>query len=99
MILAVADYAEGDKDELPLELKYALQARTYNILPNSGGLREQSAGLMIKMGAAYNVWNAFNQYKSAGFDPKWISKNSELWDIIAQVAIIRERIDEANEEG
>ena len=97
MILAVADYVDEKIESPPIELKYAWQSRTYGGLPNAGGLRDQPAGMMLRMTAAYNVWNAHIKYKSAEFDPKWISSNKDMWNIISEVAIIRDNIDKAKE--
>jgi len=94
MILAVTDYVEGEIDAPPIELKYALQAKNFGALPNDGGLRNQPVGLMIRMSAALNVFQAFSAFKSAGFDPKWIKNNSESWNIISEVAILRKNIDD-----
>lgn len=92
--MAVADYVEGKISVPPLELKYALQASTYNLLPNPGGLRDQPAGLMAKMGAAINVYRAFSSFKSSGFDPKWISGHPDAWEIIGEVEMLKRRMEE-----
>ena len=94
MIVAVADYVEGKIDNPPLILRYALQAKSYNTLPNSGGLRSQPAGMMLKMSAAINVYNAFKSFKSNEFNVKWIKANPELWEIITEVETLRGKIEE-----
>jgi len=97
MIVAVADYVEGNISIPPIELKYVLQSQSYGGLPNDGGLRNQPAGLMIRMSAVYNVWTAFSKFKSAGFNPDWITNNSELWEIITEVELLKSKIEEAKE--
>ena len=93
MIVAVADYVDEKIDLPPLELKYALQSYKHGGLPNSGGLRDQPAGLMLRMSAAYNVWNAHSSYKSAQFNPEWIKSNPGLMQIIGEVASLRAKLE------
>ena len=97
MIVAVANYVEGNISTPPIELRYVLQSQSYGGLPNPGGLRDQPAGLMIRMSAVYNVWTAFSKFKSAGFDPKWIQNNSELWEIVTEVETLKGKMQEAKE--
>jgi len=97
MILAAADYAEDKISAPPIELKYAWQAHSYNTLPNAGGLRDQPAGLLLRMAASYNAWNAIVQFKSANFDPKWIKNHSDQWQIITEIEKLRAEINEAKE--
>jgi len=92
MIVAVADFVENKTTDAPHQLIYAQQAQNYGALPNPGGLRNQPAKLMLEMRVLYNVWNAFSQFKGAGFSPDWIKNNPGLWSVVTSVEEIRASI-------
>ena len=54
-----------DGNKPPYELKLAWHAREYRALPYAGGLLQQPAGLLARMTACNNVYNAFKQIQSA----------------------------------
>lgn len=84
MIWAAAQYAEG-KAAAPLPLRYALQARAYNALPDAGGLRDQPAKLINQMSACYNVYAAWRSFHTAPDKVDWKRNNPDGWDIVKEV--------------
>jgi cell division septal protein FtsQ len=59
----VAAVDEGEPP--PAELKLAWQCERYNALPDSGGVLDQDAGLITRMGAAVNIYNTLQKYRRA----------------------------------
>jgi hypothetical protein len=55
---------DGDEPPPP-ELRMAWLCERYNALPDGGGLLDQDAGLMTRMGAANNVYRALHHYRTA----------------------------------
>jgi hypothetical protein len=90
MILAAADCAEG-KGPPPGELQLAWQARGWGTLPESGGLRDQPAGLLDRMTQALGVYDAFMAYKQrdAGDESGFAKKQPKAWQTVLRVREIR----------
>ncbi len=63
-----------------MELRLAWQAISFHSLPESGGLLDQPAGLLSRMIASYNAWQAIRSWQQV--DPtkrkEWIDANPEL---------------------
>jgi len=53
-----------DKAPAPYELRMAWQAERWSALPDAGGLLDQQAGLISRMAAVANVYNAFEAIQS-----------------------------------
>lgn len=49
----------------PVELRLSWQCERFSCLPESGGLLDQDAGLIKRMGAAANVYRALHRYRTA----------------------------------
>ena len=63
LIRAAADYAEGN-GPTPPELQLYWQCRDLNALPYAGGVLDQPAGLVQRMRAANNVYQAQKAFMS-----------------------------------
>jgi hypothetical protein len=59
-------------------------------LYEAGGLADQPAGLTRRMRAAYNVWCAVVDWKSAKNRAEWSEKNPDDWKIVQLVITLRE---------
>ncbi len=65
MIRAAIRYAE-EKGPPPPELTQVLQWRTWGVLPNAGGTRDQRAGDLNRMLFAANVYDVWKMHKEGG---------------------------------
>jgi hypothetical protein len=63
MIVAVVDAARGD-GRAPMELQMAWMCGDAN-LPEAGGVLDQDAGLMARMRACVNIYQAFTRLAGA----------------------------------
>ena len=54
-----------DGAEAPMELRMAWQTDRWHTLPEGGGLLDQPAGLVMRMSAMSNVYNAFKTFTAA----------------------------------
>ena len=63
MIGAAAKYAEG-KGTPPPELASYFQWRTWDVLPESGGSRDQKAGELDRMLASANAYEVMKLHRS-----------------------------------
>jgi len=90
MILAAADCAEG-KGPPPGELTLAWQAQSWQALPEAGGLRDQPAGLLDRMGASLRVHDAMRAYADspAGHEGEFAKRNPRAWAIVLSVMGLR----------
>ncbi len=64
MILAAADAGRYNEPAPPL-LRQAWQLKRWEALPEAGGLRDQPAGLLQRMGQLLDIYNAHRAYASA----------------------------------
>ncbi len=82
MIEAVVK-AATKKGPPPPELELAWSARSWNALPEPGGLLDQPAGLLARMQVAINVWDAFSLWKShkAGREREFKDNYPWAWEI------------------
>jgi len=89
-MLAAADAAESEGG-MPAELELALQSQQWGALPESGGLMDQPYGLLPKMSAALNVYNAFRSEQGRGNTslPEWTRRNPAAWRTFARVEKMR----------
>ena len=88
MILAAADAAEG-LGPPPEELQLAWQVHRWHTLPNEGGLRDQPAGVVLRMGIAESVYNAVKAWKAATDWTKWSAQNPDQWGVVQSVIDLR----------
>jgi hypothetical protein len=88
MILAAAEYGEGNGDPPP-ELELAFRCRRWNSLPESGGLNDQPAGLMQRLTVAENVYQAFSGMTTANDLAKWSDANPHMVKILESVYNLR----------
>ena len=90
MILAAVDCADG-KGAPPVELEYAWNAHAFGGLPESGGQLDQPAGLLMRMRAAENYYNAWQAWKriKGGDIPKFKENNPQAWEIVKRVQKMR----------
>lgn len=94
LILAAADFAENPKHKPPPELTLALQCERWGALPEAGGLYDQPAGLLDRMSASLNVYQAFDNWKSrkAGHEKDWTDNNPKAWAVIQDVNKLRQDV-------
>ena len=64
MILAAADAGRYGTPAPPL-LRQAWQLKRWDALPEAGGLRDQPAGLLQRMGHLLDIYNAHRAYAQA----------------------------------
>jgi len=88
-MLAAADYAEQEGNPPP-ELALAFACQNWKCLPHEGGYLDQPAGMMRKLTAAVNVYNAFTGFKNAENGAEWAKNNPQYPELIKQVERIRE---------
>jgi hypothetical protein len=90
MMLAVADAAEGN-GSMPAELELALQCDKWGALPEEGGMLDQPLGLMRRMNAYLNIYNAFKSEQQRGKMTlsEWSSSYPAAWKILAKVEKMR----------
>lgn len=97
-MLAAAACGRNPKAPPPRELKLAWQAISYHALPEAGGLLDQPAGLLSRMTACYNAWQAFRSWQQA--DPtkrqEWIEANPELHAIKIELDRLQREMERCN---
>ncbi len=93
MILAAADAGADPNAPLPRELVLGRQIERWGVLPNAGGLLDQSAGLLARIEIAENVYNALLLYTFQGPPPggfaKWAESHKRILDIVRNVEALR----------
>ena len=94
MMLAAADAAEG-VGGMPAELELGLQCERWGSLPDAGGLLDQRHGLMQRMGAAVNVYRAYQSEKQRGNATltEWSRSNPDAWRTMATIEKMRREKD------
>ena len=89
MILAVADFATGQRTTPPPELKEALMTRSWG-LPFEGGLKEQPPGFLERCTFLLNVYDAM-QGQQRGMRSnvsKWAERNPDqykTWQLVEKL--------------
>jgi hypothetical protein len=85
-VLASADAADGI-GTMPAELQLGLICERWNALPEVGGILDQPVGLLEKMSAAVNVYNALLSEKNRGelTLTQWSKANPQAWQVLASV--------------
>ena len=70
-----------------MELTLAWQCQRWGVLPEAGGLLDQPAGLIRKMSAAQNVYNAVHAFVNipAGKGAEWARQNPGMWKLINEL--------------
>ena len=91
-MLAAADAAEGEGG-MPAELELALQSQQWGALPEGGGLLDQPLGLLARMSAALNVYNAFRSERDRGKATltEWTQRNPSAWRTFATIEKMRRK--------
>ena len=90
MILAAADCADGTGSP-PVELEYVWNAKRYGGLPEPGGQLDQPAGLLRRMRAVENTYEAWTAYKNqpAKDVGMFIKNHKEAWMIVKSILDMR----------
>jgi len=91
-VLAAASAGEGEGG-MPAELQLALQAQQWGALPEGGGLLDQPLGLLARMSAALNVYNAFRSERDRGKATltEWTQRNPSAWRTFATIEKMRRK--------
>lgn len=83
----------------PRLLQEAWQVKRWGVLPEAGGLRDQPAGLLVRMAAVLDVYTANKAYYDAlmTYDnpdhlAAWESRNRDVMDIVKETTRLRERL-------
>ena len=89
-MLAAAAAAEGIGG-MPAELELALQCERWGALPEPGGLLDQPMGLLARMSAALNVYNALKSEQQRGKATltEWSRSNPAAWHVVARIEKMR----------
>lgn len=78
-----------------MELALAFDCERYHQLPYSGGVLEQPAGLLQRVRAVANVYNAVRNYlregKRPGEEANWKKNHRDEWDVIKHINELRKR--------
>jgi hypothetical protein len=94
ILIAVADYAEGEARETPHLLELGFDVEHFGSLPLAGGLWDQPAGLMRKVRQVMNVYHAVKMEKRDGRKPgetaKWRKEHEDIWEIVSEINELRE---------
>jgi hypothetical protein len=92
VILEAATCAEN-KGQPPPELQMAWDCQAWGALPEAGGMRDQPAGLMLRMRTCLSVFQAWRDYAvdghKAGEMAAWAQEHAEEWRIVGEVKRIR----------
>ena len=85
-MLAAADAAEG-YGSMPAELELGLQCEQWKALPETGGLLDQPLGLMARMSAAVNIYQAIRSERQRGKMTltEWSKRYPNAWHIVAKI--------------
>lgn len=69
----------------------AWQSQSWQALPEAGGLRDQPAGLLDRMGTSLRVYDAMRAYADspAGHEGEFANKNPRAWAIVLSVIGLR----------
>ncbi len=75
-----------DKAAAPAALQLAWQAERWGALPEAGGLLDQPAGLMQRMGALMNVYNAYKTMQAhTGKLVQLANTNPQVISLVRQI--------------
>lgn len=81
--------ADGDESaKMPPLLTYAFQANRWGALPEAGGLRDQPAGWLTKMGYLHSLYQAWQAYYNSASPQKWAENNPGAWDLLAEAKVM-----------
>lgn len=96
LILAVADWIDGNVDEPPPELQLYLQIRDWGD-PWGGGWMRWPARLFVRLRLVRNVYNAWQGYAKAENRVEWLKKHESGAGIVGMVKELR--FEEEEEKG
>jgi len=91
MILAAAACAEDSDAPPPPELAAYWRMKSYGLPPRTGGQDAQPAGLLDRMTAAANVYNAWNAMTDAPKKGTWQRDNPAQWETCQKVYELRRK--------
>jgi len=98
VILAAADAGRYDGKPPPL-LRQAWQLKRWHALPEAGGLRDQPAGLLQRMGHVADVYEAHRAYRTALYSypdtglGQWEARNPDVMTILQRVRRLKREIE------
>jgi hypothetical protein len=72
----------------------ALQCRKWGSLPEAGGLLDQPAGMIAKMGYLINVYQSTGDYFGASDPTKWADSNNAAFEIYARARQLETTLNE-----
>jgi len=84
MTHAVAAYALDATQERPRELTWALRSERWG-LPSGGGWLDEHAGLVDRMTAALNVYQAFRAYADRKDEASFSMQNPGAWRLVIDI--------------
>ena len=87
-MLAAAAAAQWD-EPAPEELQMAWDCQQWHSLPETGGLLDQPAGIVSRMNAVLNVYNAFKSRQDVDNNADWTEKYPRAWKIVAHIERMR----------
>jgi hypothetical protein len=72
-------------------LQLAWQCERWGALPETGGVRDQPAGLLDRIATALNVYQAMDAWKNreGGKEGDWKKEHKKAWEIIQTVNKLR----------
>jgi hypothetical protein len=91
MISAARSYL--DNKPAPLELQLAMQHERWGVLPYTGGLLDQPAGLLDRMAWASAVHKAFRGRDTARDAIRWIDTHPEQYELYTFVKSMMKLVD------
>lgn len=76
------------KGKMPRELKLALSAQKWGVLPSGGGLWDQPAGLIKRMEQAHAAYEVIMSRKRANGAISWIDADPQRYEYYSWVKMI-----------
>ena len=70
-------------------LSLAWQSKSWNVLPNPGGLLDQPAGMVRRMTVLNNVYEAVKAFRAARNVAEWCDQYPDAWNLVQHVLKLR----------